>query len=143
MANVPNGIIDPYSAVTACGSSDNSTRLEARIYNGSIEIGYVISGTYTVFGSPLTTSVNKGGAWSLKVDPATRKIDLLHDNAIAHTVTDSGGLAQFDMVGINDYTANLWSGCAHYCGNSFFPFTFVLVQLSAPDFGSFVTYEIV
>jgi hypothetical protein len=112
-------------------NSTHDSYVEARVTYNSAEIGYVVSGTYTRFGSAVSISGNTSGTWQLKLGTvaSSREFVLMLNNVTVVDVTDGSAASQlgssYRYTGFTHVTGVQWLG-----GLLFF-------QLPAPDVDSF------
>ena len=110
-------------------------RIEARIQRTSVEIGYVLSGTYTRLGSAVTISGNTSGTWQLKVGTlaSSREFVLLHNGVTVISQTDTGASSAMD-------SSHWYTGFTAKAG---WGFTFVVIpiQVAPPDVESWAASD--
>jgi hypothetical protein len=75
-------------------NSTQDTYVEAQIYSGGCEIGYVLSGAYTRLGAAVVLSDSTGGVWQLKYGTvASTRQFLLAQSGITRCDRTDGGAA--------------------------------------------------
>lgn len=89
---------DPEARLICRMNAAETEWVEARITRTSVEIGYVLSGSYTRIGSPQSISGATSGNWQLKAGTlsSSREFVLLHNGVTVLAVTDSGASSAMD-----------------------------------------------
>jgi len=89
---------DPEIRLLARMNATETEWVEARITRTSVEIGYVLAGSYTRLGSATSISGNTLGTWQLKAGTlaSSREFVLLHNGVTVISQTDSGASSAMD-----------------------------------------------